>query len=89
MSNKLVCYWDVCDALIPILGDMLQEGDTDGAIRILKALGALEDVDLVREIRERCFKHGGDCKGCEFCNRNHVGGCFWKDNDDTPEDWTL
>lgn len=88
MSNKLVHYRDVCDAMIPILADMLQKGDAEPAIRVLKALGTLEDVDLVREVRERCSKHGDDCQGCEFCDCHDIGGCFWQDNDNAPEDWT-
>ena len=54
MSTKLVRYKDVCNAVIPMIADMLQKGDIEPAIDTLKALGALEDVDPAKMLKEYC-----------------------------------
>lgn len=54
MSTKLVRYKDVCAAMIPMIADMMQRGDIGPAIDTLKALGALEDVDPAKAVKEYC-----------------------------------
>ena len=65
MSTKLVRYKDVCNAVIPMIADMMQRGDIGPAIDTLKALGALEDIDPAKEIKERC-KAKDDCASCKY-----------------------
>ena len=77
MSTKLVRYKDVCNAVIPMIADMLQKGDIEPAIDTLKALGALEDVDLVKAAREYCHAHPGDCTGCRYRDYEGYKGCIF------------
>ena len=66
MSTKLVRYKDVSAAVIPMIADMLQNGNIEPAIDTLKALGALEDVDPAKAVRECCKAHPDDCAGCKY-----------------------
>ena len=88
-SNKLVRYEDVCAALIPILEDMLEMGNFKPVTDTIEALVALKEVDLTKEIQTRCLKYGDDCESCEFHGCHNVDGCFWLENDNTPEGWRL
>ena len=88
MSTKLVRYKDVCTAMIPMIADMLQKGDVEPAINTLKALGALEDVDPAKEIKE-CCKAKDDCAGCKYYrdidgDKRYIFTC----NGVAPEAWT-
>lgn len=88
-SNKLVRYEDVCAALIPIAEDMLEMGNLKQATDTIEALVRLKDVDLTKEIQTRCLKHGDDCESCEFHDCHNIDGCFWLEQEDTPEGWKL
>lgn len=77
MSTKLVRYKDVCNAVIPIIADMMQRGDIGPAIDTLKALGVLEDVDLVKAAREYCHAHPDDCTGCKYRDYEKYNGCIF------------
>ena len=77
MSTKLVRYKDVCNAVIPMIADMLQKGDIEPAINTLRALGALEDVDLVKAVREYCKTQPEDCTGCRYRDYEGHKGCIF------------
>ena len=87
MSTKLVRYKDVCTALIPMIADMLQKGDVEPAINTLKALGALEDVDPAKVLKEYCKAHSHDCKGCRYLNIGGHDGCACEEGG--PEAWQI
>lgn len=89
MSTKLVRYKDVCNAVIPMIADMLQKGNIEPAIGTLKALGALDDVDLARAVREYCETQREDCKGCKYRNINGHYGCVFTYDEEVPEEWKL
>ena len=85
MSTKLVRYKDVCTSLIPMIADMLQRGNVGPAIDTLKALGALEDVDPAKALKEYCKTHSYDCKGCRYLD--NAGACACDEGG--PEAWTI
>ena len=89
MSTKLVRYKDVCGAMIPMIADMLQKGDIEPAINTLKALGALEDVDLAKAVKEYCKAQPEDCKGCKYRNIGGHYGCIFTYDEGVPEEWKL
>lgn len=90
MSTKLVRYKDVCNAVIPMIADMLQKGDIEPAINTLKALGALEDVDLAKAVREYCETQREDCKGCKYHDVSGYKGCIFTCNwVAAPEAWKV
>ena len=86
MSTKLVRYKDVCNAVIPMIADMLQKGDIEPAIDTLKALGALEDVDLAKAVKEYCKAQQDNCIGCKY---RDIGGYKITCDDVAPEAWTI
>ena len=95
MSTKLVRYKDVCNAVIPMIADMLQKGDVEPAINTLKALGALEDVktmvtpedaDLAKAVKEYCKAQQDNCIGCKY---RDIGGYKITCDDVAPEAWTI
>ena len=90
MSTKLVRYKDVCNAVIPMIADMLQKGDVGPAIDTLKVLGALDDVDLAKTVKEYCEAQRDDCAGCKYY-RDIDGGkrCIFTCDDVAPEDWEI
>ena len=89
MSTKLVRYKDVCVALVPMIADMLQKGDVKPAIDTLKALGALEDVDPAKAVRE-CCKAKDHCAGCKYHrDSGRHNGCFFISADGAPEGWEI
>ncbi len=95
MSTKLVRYKDVCDAVIPMIADMLQKGDVEPAINTLKALGALEDVktmvtpedaDLAKAVKEYCKAQRDDCIGCKYHDvERYKITC----DEAVPEEWEI
>ena len=99
MSTKLVRYKDVCNAVIPMIADMLQHGNIEPAIDTLKALGALEnveDVDLAKDadpakaVKEYCkTQHQVDCLACKYHGIGGYGGCFFVFTETAPEAWTI
>ena len=89
MSTKLVRYKDVCAAVIPMIADMLQKGDIEPAINTLKALGALEDVDLVKAVREYCKAHQDNCTGCKYRDIGGYKGCIFTCDEAVPEEWQI
>ena len=89
MSTKLVRYKDVCAAVIPMIADMLQKGDIEPAINTLKALGALDDVDLARAVREYCETQREDCKGCKYHDVSRYKEYIFTCDDVAPEAWTI
>ena len=97
MSTKLVRYKDVCNAVIPMIADMLQKGDVEPAINTLKALGALEDVktmvtpedaDLAKAVKEYCKTHSYDCKGCKYLDIEGHDGCIFTCAE-APGEWEI
>ena len=89
MSTKLVRYKDVCNAVIPIIADMLQKGNIEPAIGTLKALGALEDVDLAKTVKEYCEAQLGDCLTCKYYRIGKYVGCIFNCSEEMPEDWEI
>lgn len=89
MSTKLVRYKDVCNAVIPMIADMLQHGNIEPAIDTLKALGALDDVDLARAVREYCETQREDCKGCKYRDIGGYKGCIFTCSEAVPEEWKI
>lgn len=89
MSTKLVRYKDVCVALVPMIADMLQKGNIEPAIDTLKALGALEDVDLVKAVKEYCAAQSDDCTGCKYRDYENYKGCIFTCDDVAPENWEI
>ena len=89
MSTKLVRYKDVCAALIPMIADMLQKGDIEPAIDTLKALGALEDADLAKAVKEYCAAQLGDCLTCKYYRIGKYVGCIFNCSEEAPEDWEI
>ena len=88
MSTKLVRYKDVCNAVIPMIADMLQKGNVKPAINTLKALGALEDVDLAKVLKEYCKTHSYDCKGCKYLDIEGHDGCIFTCAE-APGEWEI
>ena len=88
MSTKLVRYKDVCNAVIPMIADMLQKGDVEPAIDTLKALGALEDVDPAKVLKEYCKTHSYDCKGCRYLDIEGHDGCIFTCAE-APGEWEV
>ena len=89
MSTKLVRYKDVCAALIPMIADMLQNGNIEPAIDTLKVLGALDDVDLAKTVKEYCEAQRDDCIGCKYHDVGRYKGCIFTCDDVAPEGWTI
>lgn len=98
MSAKLVRYKDVCNAVIPMIADMLQKGDVEPANDTLKALGALEDVktmvtpkdvDLAKAVKEYCKAQRDNCIGCKYHDVGRYEGCIFTCDDVAPEYWTI
>ena len=89
MSTKLVRYKDVCAALAPMIADMLQNGNIEPAVDTLKALGALEDADLAKAVKEYCAAQSGDCLACKYHGIGGYGGCFFVFTETAPEVWTI
>ena len=89
MSTKLVRYKDVCNAVIPMIADMLQKGDVEPAIDTLKALGALEDADLAKAVKEYCAAQLGDCLTCKYYRIGEYVGCIFNCSEEAPEDWEI
>ena len=98
MSTKLVRYKDVCTAMIPMIADMLQNGNIEPAIDTLKALGALEDVktmvtpedvDLAKAVKEYCAAQLGDCLTCKYYRIGKYVGCIFNCSEEAPEDWEI
>lgn len=87
MSTKLVRYKDVCNAVIPMIADRLQNGNIEPAIDTLKVLGALEDVDPAKVLKEYCGTQPDDCKGCRYWGIGGHDGCAF--DDVAPEDWEV
>lgn len=97
MSTKLVRYKDVCNAVIPMIADMLQKGDVEPAISTLKTLGALEDVktmveskdaDLAKAAKEYCAEQSGSCECCKYFRTGEYAGCIFNCSE-APEDWEI
>ena len=88
MSTKLVRYKDVCNAVIPIIADMMQHGNIEPAIDTLKVLGALEDADLAKAAKEYCKTQPEDCTGCKYRSIGKYKGCIFTCSD-APEDWEI
>ena len=88
MSTKLVRYKDVCAAMIPMIADMMQRGDIGPAIDTLKALGALEDVDPAKAVKEYCKTQPEDCTGCKYRSIGKYKGCIFTCSE-APEDWEI
>ena len=98
MSTKLVRYKDVCNAVIPMIADMLQKGNVKPAIDTLKALGALEDVktmvtpedvDLAKAAKEYCAAQPGSCECCKYYRIGEYVGCIFNCSEEAPEDWEI
>ena len=89
MSIKLVRYKDVCTALIPMIADMLQNGNIEPAINTLKVLGTLENVDLAKTVKEYCAAQRDDCIGCKYHDIGRYKGCIFTCDDVAPEDWEI
>lgn len=89
MSTKLVRYKDVCNAVIPMIADMLQNGNIEPAIDTLKALGALEDADPAKAVKEYCAAQRDDCIGCKYYDIGRYEGCIFTCDDVAPEDWEI
>ena len=89
MSTKLVRYKDVCNAVIPMIADMLQKGDVEPAINTLKALGALEDADLAKAVKEYCKAQRDNCIGCKYHDIGRYKECIFTCDDVAPEAWTI
>lgn len=98
MSTKLVRYKDVCVALVPMIADMLQNGNIEPAINTLKALGALEDVktmvtpedaDLAKAVKEYCKAQRDNCIGCKYHDIGRNEGYIITCDDVAPEAWTI
>ena len=87
MSTKLVRYKDVSAAVIPMIADMLQKGDIEPAIDTLKALGALEDVDPAKALKEYCKTQSDDCTGCKYSGANGWAGCVCVGT--VPGEWRI
>ena len=88
MSTKLVRYKDVSAAVIPMIADMLQNGNIEPAIDTLKALGALEDVDPAKAVRECCKAHPDDCAGCKYLDIEGHDGCIFTCAE-APGEWEV
>ena len=86
---KLVRYKDVCAAMIPMIADMMQHGNIEPAIDTLKALGALDDVDLAKAVKEYCKTQPEDCKGCKYYRIGKYVGCIFNCSEEAPEIWTI
>ena len=89
MSTKLVRYKDVCNAVIPVIADMLQKGNIEPAIDTLKALGALENVDLAKAVKEHCKTQPGGCTGCKYYKAGGYRGCIFTCSEDYPGKWKI
>lgn len=98
MSTKLVRYKDVCNAVIPMIADMLQKGDVKPAIDTLKALGALEDVedvdlakdaDPAKAVKEYCKTQRVDCTDCKYHGTGGYAGCIFTCTEYAPEEWKI
>ena len=89
MSTKLVRYKDVCVALVPMIADMLQNGNIEPAIDTLKALGALEDVDPAKALKEYCKAQRDNCIGCKYHDIGRNEGYIITCDDVAPEAWTI
>ena len=89
MSTKLVRYKDVCNAVIPMIADMLQKGNIEPAINTLKALGALEDVDPAKALKEYCKTQRVDCTDCKYHGTGGYAGCIFTCTEYAPEEWKI
>lgn len=89
MSTKLVRYKDVCVALVPMIADMLQKGNIEPAINTLKVLGALENADLAKTVKEYCEAQSGDCECCKYYRIGEYVGCIFNCSEEMPEDWEI
>ena len=89
MSTKLVRYKDVCNAVIPIIADMMQHGNIEPAIDTLKILGALEDVDLAKAVKEYCKTQPDNCKRCKYHDIGRDKEYIFTCDDVAPEVWEI
>jgi len=89
MSDKLVRYKDVSAAVIPMIADMMQHGNIEPAIDTLKALGALEDADPAKAVKEYCKTQPNDCAGCKYYKAGGYRGCIFTCSEDSPEEWEI
>ena len=89
MSTKLVRYKDVCAALAPMIADMLQNGNIEPAVDTLKALGALEDADLAKAVKEYCKTQPDNCKRCKYHDIDRYKEYIFTCDDVAPEEWKV
>ena len=89
MSTKLVRYKDVCAVVIPMIAGMLQNGNIEPAIDTLKALGALEDVDPAKALKEYCKAQRDNCIGCKYHDIGRYEGYIITCDGGGPEAWEI
>ena len=95
MSTKIVRYKDVCDVMIPVIADMIENGNIEPAINALKALGSLEDVDLEKDadlakaVKGHCKSQLWQCTSCKYYDIGGYKGCIFTHGDMTPEEWQI
>lgn len=63
--------------------------DVSQVMQELKVLGALENADLAKTVKEYCEAQRDDCIGCKYHDIGRYKGCIFTCDDVAPEDWEI